>query len=100
MLLRAFRRYRVTLLLRMTKRTKHKSVGWEPVAATACFVYAFVSVGIGFVLTTRWFLDFKLHPLLHDLGIALLILGLPILILGGHFMDLRDSRTKRSQWDT
>jgi len=33
---------------------------------------------------------------LHGVGIVLLIVGIPILILGGHFMDLRETKVRRS----
>ena len=42
--------------------------------------------------TTRWLLDDHIHPLLHGLGLVLLIAGIPIMILGGHFMDLNDRK--------
>ncbi len=67
-------------------------VKWEPVAAVVCFAVAVASLAIGFVLTTGWLLDFRLHPLLHGVGLTLLILGLPILILGAHFMDLKERK--------
>jgi hypothetical protein len=61
-------------------------------AAVACFAAAVLSIAIGFVFTTNWFLNADLHPLLHDVGLVLLIVGIPILILGGHFMDLRERK--------
>src|SRR5262249_21754364 len=51
----------------------------------------------GFVLTTRLLLNDQLHPLLHGVGIVLLIVGIPLLILGGHFMDLRDKKRRESR---
>lgn len=75
------------------ERIEGGSVAWEPAAAGVCFVVAVLSLVIGFVLTTSWLLDVQLHPLLHDLGLALLIIGIPILILGGHFMDLRERKS-------
>jgi hypothetical protein len=77
-------------------RIKRSSVAWEPVAATACFVGSVLSVGIGFVLTTGSLLDALIHPLLHGVGLVLLIAGIPILILGGHFMDLREKKLNQS----
>ena len=74
------------------ERIERHSVGWEPAAAAVCFIVAVLSLVIGFVLTTGWLLDFQLHPLLHGLGLALLITGIPILILGAHFMDLRERK--------
>ena len=79
----------------MSEEIKRPAVAWEPLAAAACFLSAVVALAIGFVFTTRWLLDDHLHPLLHGLGLLLLILGIPIMILGGHFMDLRDRKRKR-----
>ena len=73
-----------------------RSVGWEPMAAAVCFVSAPVCLAIGFVFTTRLLLNAQLHPWLHGVGLFLLIIGIPVLILGGHFMDLRDRRRKSS----
>jgi hypothetical protein len=79
----------------MSERIKPPAVAWEPLAAAACFISAVVALAIGFVFTTRFLLDDHLHPLLHGLGLVLLVLGIPIMILGGHFMDLRDKKRKR-----
>jgi len=79
----------------MSERIKPTAVAWEPLAAAACFVGAVLALAIGFVFTTRLLLDDHLHPVLHGLGIVLLILGIPIMILGGHFMDLRDKKRKQ-----
>jgi hypothetical protein len=68
--------------------------GWEWFAAVASFVAAVLSVAIGFVLTTNWLLNANLHPALHALGIVLLIIGIPLVILGGHFMDLGEKKNK------
>lgn len=69
-----------------------KQVTWAPVAAVVCFAGAVLSIVIGFVLTTGWLLNAELHPLLHGVGLLLLIVGIPILILGGHFMDLGERK--------
>ena len=71
---------------------KRDVAAWDVVAAAACIVAAVLSLGIGFVLTTRWLLDDHLHPLLHAAGLVLLVLGIPIMILGGHFMDLGERK--------
>lgn len=68
---------------------------WEPWAACVCFVTAVVALVIGAVLTTHWVLDDHLHPLLHDIGLVLLIVGIPLIILGGHFMDLSEKKSRR-----
>jgi len=74
----------------MNGRLRHNPVAWEPVAAGMCFAVALISLALGFVFTTRWLLDDHLHPLLHTAGLILLIVGIPIVILGGHFMDLQE----------
>src|SRR4026207_1946385 len=79
----------------MSERIKRSAVAWEPLAAATCFVSAVIALAIGFVFTTRLLLDDHLHPLLHAVGLVLLILGIPIMILGGHFMDLGDKKRKR-----
>lgn len=68
----------------------NERIAWEPLAAVVCFAAAVLSIVIGFVLTTGWLLSAELHPLLHGVGLVLLIVGIPILILGGHFMDLKE----------
>lgn len=74
---------------------ERSTIAWEPWAAVVCFVIAAVSLLIGFVFTTRWLLDDHLHPLLHGVGLVLLIIGIPTIILGGHFMDLSEKKAKR-----
>jgi|GEM_PF-941218 len=81
----------------MSEESIKRSVGWEQVAAAVCFVSAPVCLAIGFVFTTRFLLDAQLHPWLHDTGLVLLIIGIPILILGGHFMDLRDKKVSEAK---
>ena len=76
------------------ERIEHDIDGWEWFAAVVSFVAAVLSVAIGFVLTTDRLLDSHLHPDLHALGIVLLIIGIPLVILGGHFMDLGEKKNK------
>jgi predicted Na+-dependent transporter len=77
-------------------RVKPKAATWEPAAAFACFAGSILSLAIGFALTTNWLLNAVHHPYLHAVGIALLIIGIPILILGGHCLDLMDKKNKKS----
>jgi hypothetical protein len=65
---------------------------WEWLAAVGCFVLGVLALAVGFVLTTDRLLDAHLHPSLHALGIVLLIAGIPVIILGGHFMDLGEKK--------
>jgi cytochrome c biogenesis protein CcdA len=76
------------------ERVKRDTAAWDVVAAALCFVAAVLSLAVGFVLTTRWLLDDHLHPLLHGAGLVLLVIGIPIMILGGHFMDLGERKHK------
>ncbi|HEU4931331.1 MAG TPA: hypothetical protein VFT48_04590 [Pyrinomonadaceae bacterium] len=78
----------------MSEEIQREPGGWEWVGAVACFVVAVLSVAVGFVLTTDWLLDAHLHPALHAVGIVLLIIGIPLLILGGHCMDLGEKKNK------
>lgn len=78
----------------MSEEIQRDHGGWEWFAAVACFVFAVLSIAIGFVFTTDWLLDAHLHPTLHASGIVLLIIGIPLIILGGHFMDLGERKSK------
>lgn len=78
----------------MSEEIQRERGGWEWFAALASFVFAGLSVATGFVLTTDSLLDAHLHPTLHALGIVLLIIGIPLMILGGHFMDLGEKKNK------
>jgi hypothetical protein len=75
---------------------KPNAARWEPVAAFACFAGSILSLALGFALTTNWLLNAVRHPYLHSAGITLLIIGIPILILGGHCLDLMDKKNKKS----
>ena len=76
------------------ERLRHDVAGWELLAAGVCFVVAVLSLAIGFVLTTRWLLNDQLHPLLHGAGLVLLVIGIPIMVLGGHCIDLAERKHK------
>ena len=78
------------------KRVTRHSPSWEPMAAFACFAGSIISLALGFALTTNWVLNANRHPVLHGVGLTLLIIGIPILILGGHFLDLMDKKNKKS----
>ncbi|HET6890725.1 MAG TPA: hypothetical protein VFH31_06450 [Pyrinomonadaceae bacterium] len=76
----------------MKVRIDTKAPTWHAAAALACFISSALSLGIGFILTTGWFVNADRHPFLHGLGITLLIIGIPILILGGHCLDLMERK--------
>lgn len=77
-------------------RIKPNQATWEPVAAFACFAGSILSLVMGFAFTTNWLLNAIRHPVLHAVGITLLIIGIPILILGGHCLDLMEKKNKKS----
>ena len=79
----------------MSEEIRREPVDWEPIAAGACFAVAVLSLVLGFVFTTQALLDAHAHPRLHGFGLTLLVVGIPIMVLGGHFMDLGDSRKNR-----
>ena len=76
----------------MSERVQEHLVAWELIAAGACFAVAIIAIAVGFVFTTHWVLDDHVHPLLHALGLVLLIVGIPIMMVGAHFMDLQDKK--------
>ena len=77
-------------------RVRPNPATWEPVAAFACFAGSILSLALGFAFTTNWLVNAVRHPVLHAVGITLLIIGIPILILGGHCLDLIDRKNKKS----
>ena len=76
---------------------KYKAVSWESLAALTCFASSVTALGLGFIFTTGWLLNADRHPALHTFGITLLIVGIPILILGGHCLDLIERKSKRAE---
>ena len=69
-------------------RTKHAVWTWEATGAVCCFGGGIIAALIGSVLTaSTWVLGAQLHPWLHGLGTALLIVTIPLLILAGYCMD-------------
>jgi hypothetical protein len=74
----------------MVIRIQRNHSPWQTVAAFACFISAVLAFLFGSLLTTAWVLNAEVHPLLHALGLTLLIVAIPILILGGHCLDLLD----------
>lgn len=87
-----FYEHRGKVLLVLSRNVEHRNGSWQAVAAVACFVIAVLAGIAGTLFTTGWILKPEKHPSLHAIGIVLLILALPILVLGGHFLDLRDRK--------
>jgi uncharacterized membrane protein YidH (DUF202 family) len=81
----------------MNERVQEHLVAWEPIAAGACFAVAVIAIALGFVFTTHWLLDDRVHPILHTLGLVLLIVGIPIMMLGAHFMDVQEKKLDESR---
>jgi len=81
----------------MSERVPEHLVIWEFIAAGACFAVAVIAIALGFVFTTHWLLDDHVHPILHALGLVLLIVGIPIFILGAHFMDIQERKLDESR---
>ena len=79
----------------MVVKIQRRQPPWQAVAAFACFAGAVFALAAGTLLTTRWVLNAASHPLLHAVGLALLIVAIPILILGGHCLDLLDKQVGR-----
>jgi hypothetical protein len=78
----------------MKKELTGRTPGFWRSAAFACFVGAVLAALVGTLLTTSWVLNGQLHPLWRGFGLILLMAALPILIAGGHCLDLRDRRAK------
>ena len=78
-------------------RVKPNPAAWEPIAAFTCFAGSILSLALGFAFTTDWLVNAMGHPVLHAVGITLLIVGIPILILGGHCLDLIEGKNKKSE---
>lgn len=77
-------------------QVKPNPATWELAAAFACFAGSILSLALGFAFTTEFVLNAVRHPLLHAVGITLLIIGIPILILGGHCLDLMEKKNNKS----
>jgi hypothetical protein len=84
------------VLLMFETRLQGRHSSWQAPAAVACFILAIVASIAGSVLTTAWILNAQQHPALYAVGVILLVLALPMLILGGHCLDLRDRELEGS----
>jgi hypothetical protein len=70
---------------------------WELFGAALSFVAAVLTGLLGILLTTSWIVIPALHPQLRGFGILFLIVALPLLICGGHCLDLLERRRKRER---
>ena len=80
----------------MVVRIQRSHSPWQAIVAFACFVSAILAFLFGGLLTTGWVLSAEIHPVLHALGVTLLIVAIPILILGGHCLDLLEGRRDKT----
>jgi len=77
--------------------TKHAVWTWEGTTAFFCFTGGIAAALVGSVLTaTTWILGAQLHPWLHGLGTALLIVTIPLLIFAGYCLDWAENKSKRN----
>jgi hypothetical protein len=86
-------------VLLMFKIRIERHTQWQATAAFFCFVTSIFGGIVGSVLTTSAVLNAQLHPLLHAIGLTLLIIAIPVLILGGHFLDLMERKQKELRDD-
>ena len=79
------------------QRTKRTVVNWEATGAFCCFTGGIGAGLLGFVLTAiSWSLGAQLHPWMHGLGTALLIITIPLLIFSGYCLDWLEREPKRA----
>ena len=73
----------------MTKqRTKRTVINWEATGAFCCFTGGIGAGLLGTAFTAgAWILGAQLHPWMHGLGTALLVVTIPLLIFSGYCLD-------------
>jgi len=70
------------------ENNKHAVWSWEATGALFCFAGGIGAAVLGSLLTaSTWILGAPLHPWLHGLGTALLIVTIPLLIFSGYCLD-------------
>ncbi|HXL82056.1 MAG TPA: hypothetical protein VN951_14355 [Pyrinomonadaceae bacterium] len=79
------------------QRTKNPVLSWEAVGAVCCFGGGIGAALLGSILTAAtWIVGAPLHPWLHGLGTALLIVTIPLLIFSGYCLDWAERDQKKS----
>lgn len=79
------------------QRTKHPILNWEAIGATCCFAGGIGAALVGSILTaTTWVIGAQLHPWLHGLGTALLIVTIPLLIFSGYCLDWAERKPAKT----
>jgi hypothetical protein len=80
------------------QRTKRTVVNWEATGAFCCFTGG---IGAGLLGTTftagAWALGAQLHPWMHGLGTALLVVTIPLLIFSGYCLDWMERAQTQTQ---
>jgi hypothetical protein len=77
-----------SFLLMKKENNKHAVWSWEATGALFCFAGGIGAAVLGSLLTaSTWILGAPLHPWLHGLGTALLIVTIPLLIFSGYCLD-------------
>ncbi|MGH9932434.1 MAG: hypothetical protein ACREA9_24795 [Pyrinomonadaceae bacterium] len=77
--------------------TKHAILNWEAIGACFCFAGGIGAALVGSILTaSSWILGVQLHPWLHWLATALLIVTIPLLIFSGYCLDWMEREPKRA----
>jgi hypothetical protein len=70
---------------------------WKLIGALSSFTGAVLAGFSGCVLTTSWLPGGSGHPWLYQLGTVLLIITIPLLICGGHCLDLLEGEAKKER---
>ena len=93
--LRPFYAEECTVLLMFRIKLQGTQPAWHGPAAVVFFVLAIIEVITGSLLTTTWILNAQMHPTLYAVGLASLILALPVAMLGAHCLDLMDRHRQK-----
>jgi hypothetical protein len=77
-------------------RRKSEASGWWQVSAMLGLTGGLLSNLLGLILTSvAWFMSTQgIGPTLHRAGTVLLMMNIPLLIAGAHFMDLVEKRKR------
>ncbi len=88
----------VKFLSMKKETTRHADWSWEGTTAFFCFTGGIGAALVGCILTaTTWVVGAQLHPWLHGLGTALLIVTIPLLIFAGYCLDWAERGPKKPE---
>jgi hypothetical protein len=88
----------LTLFLMRKEKAKHVVWSWEATGAFCCFTGGIGAALLGSGLTAAsWILGAQMHPWLHGLGTAFLIVTIPLLIFSGYCLDWAERKTNKPQ---